>query len=253
MPLDSPITDASRVEAEEHIRDHSLAEAARIARLSRVREFVLGAQDGLLVPLGVVTGMAAANPSRSLIIVAGLAEAVAGAVAMGSGSYLASEAEEKLYVAEIADEGQEIVDFPERETAELAVVLEDEGLPREQAAAVARGLAANPNVFLRTKVQKELGLSPDAGGAALGDALVVGLTYLGAAVIPLWPYLLFPISTALVISLVCTLGALFALGVAKGKVARMSLLRSGLQVAIIGSVSAGIGFAIGHLVSSIAG
>jgi len=253
MPLDSPVTNETRAEAEEHIRDHSLAEAARIARLSRVREFVLGAQDGLLVPLGVVTGMAAANPSRSLIIVAGLAEAVAGAVAMGSGSYLASEAEEKLYVAEIADEGQEIVDFPERETAELAVVLEDEGLPREQAEIVARGLAANPNVFLRTKVQKELGLSPDAGGAALGDALVVGLTYLGAAVIPLWPYLFFPITTALVISLICTLGALFALGVAKGKVARMSLLRSGLQVAIIGSVSAGIGFAIGHLVSSIAG
>jgi len=253
VPLDSSVTDSTRAEAEEHIRDHSLAEAARIARLSRVREFVLGAQDGLLVPLGVVTGVAAAHPSRSLIIVAGLAEAVAGAVAMGSGSYLASEAEEKLYAAEIADEGQEIVDFPERETAELAVVLEREGLPRAEAEVVARGLAANPNVFLRTKVQKELGLSPDAGGAALGDALVVGLTYLGAAVIPLWPYLFFPITLALVLSLICTLGALFALGVAKGKVARMSLLRSGLQVAIIGSISAGIGFAIGHLVSSIAG
>lgn len=87
MPLDSAVTDAARAEAEQHILGHSLGEAARIARLSRVREFVLGAQDGLLVPLGVVTGMAAANPSRSLIIIAGLAEAVAGAVAMGSGSY----------------------------------------------------------------------------------------------------------------------------------------------------------------------
>jgi vacuolar iron transporter family protein len=253
MALDSPVTTAARLEAEAHIRDHSLAEAARIARLSRIREFVLGAQDGLLVPLGVVTGMAAASPSRSLIIVAGLAEAVAGAVAMGSGSYLASEAEERLYVSEIEEEGKEIVDFPERETAELAVVLEHEGLPREQAESVARGLAANPNVFLRTKVEKELGLSPDAGGAALGDALVVGLTYLGAAIVPLWPYLFFPITTALVISLACTLVALFALGLIKGRIARMSLLRSGLQVAIVGSVSAGIGFAIGHLVSSIAG
>jgi VIT1/CCC1 family predicted Fe2+/Mn2+ transporter len=247
MPLDSAVTEAARAEAEQHILDHSLGEAARIARLSRVREFVLGAQDGLLVPLGVVTGMAAANPSRSLIIIAGLAEAVAGAVAMGSGSYLASEAEERLYVSEIEEEGREIIEFPERETAELAIVLENEGLPRGQAETVARGLAANPNV------EKELGLSADAGGAALGDALVVGLTYLGAAVIPLWPYLVFPIRTALIVSLVCTLAALFALGVAKGKVARMPLLRSGLQVAIIGSVSAGIGFAIGHLVSSIAG
>jgi VIT1/CCC1 family predicted Fe2+/Mn2+ transporter len=253
VALDSAVTEAARAEAELHIREHSLGEASRIARLSRVREFVLGAQDGLLVPLGVVTGMAAANPSRSLIIVAGLAEAVAGAVAMGSGSYLASEAEERLYVSEIEAEGLEVEAFPERETAELAVVLEHEGLPRAQAEAVARGLAADPNVFLRTKIQKELGLSPDAGGAALGDALVVGLTYLGAAVVPLWPYLLFAIRPALIVSLVCTLAALFGLGIAKGKIARMALLRSGVQVALIGSVSAGIGFAIGHLVSSIAG
>jgi hypothetical protein len=148
-----------RAEAERHIADHSLGEAARIGRLSRIREFVLGAQDGLLVPLGVVTGMAAAHPARSLIVVAGLAEAVAGAISMGGGSYLASEAEEQLYVSEIAAEGREIDEFPERETDELTIVLEREGLSREQAEMVAHGLASNPNVFLRTKVEKELGIS----------------------------------------------------------------------------------------------
>jgi vacuolar iron transporter family protein len=253
MPLDSPVTASARSDAEQHIAEHALDEAARIARLSRIREVVLGAQDGLLVPLGVVTGMAAAHPGRTLIVVAGLAEAVAGAVAMGSGSFLASEAEERLYAAEIRSEGQEIVDFPERETAELALVLEQEGLPRAQAEQVATGLAANPNVFLRTKVQKELGLSPDVGGAALGDALVVGGTYLGAAIVPLWPYLVFSLHTALLVSLLCTLAALFALGVAKGRVAHMPIVASGLQVAIVGSISAGLGYAIGRLVSAIAG
>jgi VIT1/CCC1 family predicted Fe2+/Mn2+ transporter len=253
VPLDTPITDEIRVIAEEHIRDHALGEAERIAKLSRIREFVLGAQDGLLVPLGVVTGMAAAHPGRTLIIVAGLAEAVAGAVAMGSGSFLASDAEEKLYAAEIRDEGKEIADHPERETAELALILEGEGLPRPHAEQVALNLAANPNVFLRTKVQKELGLSPDTGGAALGDALVVGCTYLCAAIVPLWPYLLFPLTTALVVSLSCTLMALFALGIFKGRLARMAILTSGLQVAIIGSLSAGLGFAIGRIVNAIAG
>ncbi len=247
------ITPEMRAEAEEHIRDHALGEAERIAKLSRIREFVLGAQDGLLVPLGVVTGMAAAHPTRSLIIVAGLAEAVAGAIAMGSGSFLASEAEEKLYASEIEDEGQEIVEHFDREVAELAIVLEQEGLPKDQSEHVALGLAANPEVFLRTKVQKELGLSPDQGGAAFGDALVVGGTYLLAAIVPLWPYLLFSVHTALIASLICTLGALFGLGIAKGFVARMALIKSGLQVAIVGSVSAGVGFAIGHFVTVISG
>jgi vacuolar iron transporter family protein len=247
------ITDAQRAEAHEHIRDHALGEAERIARLSRIREFVLGAQDGLLVPLGVVTGMAAANPARSLLIVAGLAEAFAGAVAMGSGSYLASRAEEQLFESEIADETQEIVDHHDREVAELALVLEEEGLPRPQAESVALGLAANPNVFVRTKVQKELGLSPDLGAAALGDAFVVGCTYLVAAIIPLWPYFFMAVRSALWVSVTCTLVALFGLGLAKARVARMPWLPSALQVLAIGSLSAGLGYLIGHLVSGWAG
>ncbi|MFN8215352.1 MAG: VIT1/CCC1 transporter family protein [Solirubrobacterales bacterium] len=245
---------ARREAARQHIEEHALGEAQRIERASRIREFVLGAQDGLLVPLGVVTGMAAANPGRAAILVAGFAEAVAGCIAMGGGSYLASEAEEALYRAEIADEGQEVTDEPEREQAELALILEDEGLPRGDAERVAAGLAANPDVFLRTKVQKELGLSPDVGGAALGDALVVGLTYLGAAFIPLWPYAVLPlIAPALLVSLACTLVALFALGVIKGTVARQRRGFAGLQVLLIGGVSAGVGFAIGHLITAIVG
>ncbi len=258
IPLDPVAEHADdeslRARARDHIRDHATKEAARIERLSRVREFVLGAQDGLLVPLGVVTGMAAANPGRSAILVAGIAEAVAGCIAMGGGSYLASEAEEGLYVAEIADERREIDEHRDREIAELALVLEAEGLPREAAERVAAGLAANESVFLRTKVQKELGLSPDVGGAAIGDALVVGLTYMGAAVIPLWPYLFLPlISPALFTSLGCTLLALFALGVVKGRIARQVLMRAGLQVMLIGSASAAVGFGIGHLVTGITG
>ena len=188
-----------------------------------------------------------------MIIVAGLAEAVAGAISMGGGSFLASRAEEQLYATEIEQERLEIEQFPDREVAELALILEGEGLERAQAESVAQGLASNPNVFLRTKVQKELGLSPDSGGAAVGDAIVVGCTYLGAAVVPLWPYFFFSLHVALVVSLVCTLVALCAVGVAKGRVTRLSLVRSAIEVAIVGSVSAGVGYAIGHVVTAVAG
>ncbi len=253
MPLDSPITTSARDAATEHVASHVRGEQARIERLSRIRELVLGAQDGLLVPLGVVTGMAAANPGKAAILVAGFAEAVAGAIAMGGGSFLASEAEEQFYLAEIADERAEIVDHPERETAELAIALEDEGLPRVQAEEVARGLAANPNVFLRTKVQKELGLSPDVGGAALGDGVVVGFSYLIAAGIPLWPYVFFDRLTAFPISLACTLVALFGLGILKGMLGRQRRALAGTQVLVIGAVSAAVGFGIGHVVTAIVG
>lgn len=247
----SVLDPAQRAGAERHIREHVEGERSRIERLSRIRELVLGVQDGLLVPLGVVSGMAAANPGRAAILVAGLAEAVAGAIAMGAGSYLASEAEEAFYRAEIEDERREVDEYPQREQAELAIALEREGLPPVEAVQVARGLAANPNVFLRTKVEKELGLSPEVGGAALGDGLVVGLSYLCAAIVPLWPYVALARLTALPVSVACTLVALFALGVFKGRVGRQRRGLAGLQVLLIGGVSASVGFGIGHLVTAL--
>ena len=70
---------------------------------------------------------------------------------------------------------------------------------------------------------------------------------------PLWPDFVLPLNIALAISLTCTLLALFAVGVAKGRVTHLSLLRSGAQVMIVGSASAGVGFAIGHIVTSVYG
>ena len=110
--------------------------------------------------------MAAANPGRGPILVAGLAEAVAGCIPMGGGSYLASEAEEALYAAEIADEGKEVEDEPVR--AELALVLEDEGLPRADAERVAAGLAADPRVFLRRRCRRSSGCLPTSAAPRAG-------------------------------------------------------------------------------------
>ena len=88
----------------EELRERVLGERGRIARLSRIRELVLGFQDGLLVPLGVVTGLAGAAAGATAIIVGGLAEAAAGALAMGTGAYLSSQAENQLFRSEIAAE-----------------------------------------------------------------------------------------------------------------------------------------------------
>jgi vacuolar iron transporter family protein len=98
-----------------------------------------------------------------------------------------------------------------------------------------------------------LGLSPDLGAAALGDAVVVGGTYLLAAIIPLWPYFFMALHSALWVSIACTLVALAGVGIAKARVARMAWLPSAIQVVVIGSLSAGLGYLIGHLVSGWAG
>jgi VIT1/CCC1 family predicted Fe2+/Mn2+ transporter len=224
-----------------------LGERERISRLSRVRELVLGFQDGLLVPLGVVTGLAGASVSITAIIVGGVAEAAAGALAMGTGAFLASQAENQLFKSEIADEESELADHPSVERAELELLLREEGLTEADARIASEAIARSKHALIKTKVEKELGLAYGEAETALGDAAVVGASYAVAALIPLWPYFIWGVGVALPVSLAATGLALFTLGVAKGRVARMALARSGLQVLVIGGASAGIGYLIGSL------
>ncbi len=232
----------------EPLRRRVLGERSRIARSSRIRELVLGFQDGLLVPLAVVTGLAGAQVASATVLVGGLAEAAAGAVAMASGAFLASQAENHLFATEIADEREELADHPEVERLELELLLREEGLGEEDARAAAEIVGRSPLAFVKTKVEKELGLPYGDTETALGDAAVVGGMYALGAVVPLWPYFLWSIGTALVVSLAATAVALAGLGFAKGKVTGTSLLGSGAQVLAVGGASAAIGWLIGAFI-----
>src|SRR5437763_17052790 len=80
------------------------AERDRIARLERIRQLVFGSLDGLLVPLGVVSGVAAGTGSTRAVIVAGIAEAFAGALSMGAGEFIAGRSEAQVQLAEVKKE-----------------------------------------------------------------------------------------------------------------------------------------------------
>jgi VIT1/CCC1 family predicted Fe2+/Mn2+ transporter len=82
-------------------------ERKKVARLSQIRELVFGAEDGLLVPLGVVSGVAAATTNNFYVLIAGLAEAFAGSISMGAGAYLSSKAEHEVQQWAISRERSE--------------------------------------------------------------------------------------------------------------------------------------------------
>lgn len=79
-----------------------LKEKERVGRISQIKELVFGSQDGLLVPLGVVTSVAGAFSNNHIVIVAGVAEALAGSFSMATGAYLASQAERQVHLNEVA-------------------------------------------------------------------------------------------------------------------------------------------------------
>src|SRR5271167_4615152 len=93
-----------------------------------VRDVVIGMADGLTVPFALAAGLAAAVSSTHVIVTAGLAEIVAGAIAMGLGGYLAARTDAEHYIAERSRENWEIDNLRDKEIQEVAGIFEGYGL-----------------------------------------------------------------------------------------------------------------------------
>ena len=136
-------------------------ERKKVARLSQIRELVFGAEDGLLVPLGVVSGVAAATTNNFYVLIAGLAEAFAGSISMGAGAYLSSKAEHEVQQWAISRERSEVETVPVIEKKEIEILFKSEGLSPTDASRVADLITTSKKSWIRTMVEKELGLSMD--------------------------------------------------------------------------------------------
>ncbi len=229
------------------------AEKQRIERLSRVRQLVFGSLDGLLVPLGVVSGVAGGTGNSRIVIVAGIAEAFAGALSMGAGEFISSRAEAQVQQTEVRKELEEIHQRPAYELREMAQLLEHEGVAAEDATRIATTLSRYPSAYQKTMVEKELGLQIEANTVQTPEALTMGASYIVGSIAPLIAYFFFPVRVALPLSLVLTLLALVAVGVIKGNLAHLNLVRSVVEVVVVGVVSAFGGYVLGTLIPHLFG
>lgn len=233
--------------------DELSTEAERIERLSSIREVVFGAQDGLVSTFAVVAGLAASGVGHAVVLLGGLVSAAAGVLSMSIGTFLASRAQRQLHEAELERERREIHDHPGEEVAELMAALAARGMARIDALEVARRIARHPDLLLSTLATFELGLAPQRLGNPVRDAFVMATAFGGASVVPLLPFLLGRVLPAFAVSGALTLVALFAVGVMKARVAGVSPIRSGLEVAALAAASGILSFGLGRLASLMLG
>ena len=220
----------------------------RVASLGRLREIVFGAQDGILSTVALVTSVAVAVDQTSTVLVAGLAAALAGMISMGTGAYLGSRAEQDVQQAEIAREARELEEKPAEELAELTVLFQREGKSYEEASHLADEIAEDKELWLRTLVEKELGISYEGTTSPWRDALAMASSFIPAAMVPIIPHMFLGGELAIAISVGASLVALFVLGVGKGRLVQKSPILQGLEILGIGAVSAAIGFALGDVI-----
>jgi VIT1/CCC1 family predicted Fe2+/Mn2+ transporter len=93
-----------------------------------ITDVVIGMSDGLTVPFALAAGMSGAVQSNSIVITAGVAEIVAGCIAMGLGGYLAGKTELEHYQSELKREFSEVEEVPEKEMNEVKEIFGEYGI-----------------------------------------------------------------------------------------------------------------------------
>lgn len=229
-------------------------ERRRASLLGDVREAIFGAQDGLVSTLAVVSTVSGATNDRFPVLIAGIATGLAGIFSMAAGEYLSSKSQREIALAQIAGERERVAARRDDVRAELAYMLQEDGLPSDDAALVSEVMARHPEVLLNSKVEKEFGVAvEEAHGSPLQGAVVMGVAFGLGALAPILPYLLLPVGLAVYVSVLATAGVLFAIGVVKTRWTRGQPLWSGVEILIIGAVAGIVGYFFGSVLPTLLG
>ncbi|HEX8950424.1 MAG TPA: VIT1/CCC1 transporter family protein [Polyangia bacterium] len=233
--------------------DHSHPEHHEEAsRGAALRNFVFGTSDGLVTVLAFVAGVSASLATRKLVLMAGVAEMFAGAVSMGLGAFLGTRAERDWYERERKREESEVAKIPHLEREELRDIYRKKGLDGETLERVVDAFTANEKRWVDIMMSEELGLQP-VEGSAWSAGLIVGVSYVLAAAVPLLPYFFLVGTRALLASMAITAVGLWGIGVAKARLTQRPELRAGFETMLTGLVGTAICWSIGRVVAHIAG
>lgn len=227
--------------ADDHVEKHFL-------NSETVRDVVIGMADGLTVPFALAAGISAAIASTRIVVTAGLAEIVAGAIAMGLGGYLAARSDQEHFLSEEMREYAEIEKLPEQERKELREIFAQYDLDGPEVDAIVSAISADKRRWVDFMMRFELGLEkPDPKRAPI-SAATIAAAYATGGLIPLAPYIFQDdIHRALTHSAVVTGFALLIFGAVKGKLTGADPLKAGAQTLFVGGLAAGAAFYLASL------
>lgn len=213
-----------------------------------ITDIVIGMSDGLTVPFALAAGLSGAVDSNALVVTAGIAEIVAGSIAMGLGGFLAGQTEVEHYDAEQKREYWEIENLRQREIDETKEIFADMGLSPELQEKVTQEIAKDKNKWVEFMMKYELGLEKPDPNQARKSALTIGISYALGGMVPLLPYFFTSTpSEGLIWSAVTTLICLFIFGYFKSKATGQHPWLGALKVTLIGAVAAAAAFGVAKL------
>lgn len=212
---------------------------------SRLSDIILGGQDGLVNVLGVILGVAAATSDARIVIAAGLAATFAESISMGAVAYTSTLANDDLYLSEREREYRHIHLAPDVEIEEIRDIYRKKGFEGDTLDKIVDVITSNPDVWVNVMMSEEFQMTPPEKSNAFISALIVGFSALAGSLIPLFPFFFLNVAMSIAISILVAALTLFVVGVYKARVTVGKPLRSGVQMAVIGTVSALAGYVVG--------
>ena len=233
-----------------------LAQRARARSSGWFRAAVFGANDGLVSNFSLVLGMAGAGSSPQVVLLAGLAGLLAGALSMAAGEYISVRSQRELLEAASQElDRPTLRALADQEAEELGLVFRARGMAVDQAERRAAALRAGGD-------DQPAGGDGDAGtdvagtdvvGSAVGAAGFSFVSFAAGAAIPILPFLVTTGTAAILAAAIVVGVALFATGATVGVLTGGSLLGRGLRQLGIGAVAALVTYGLGRLFNTIVG
>lgn len=212
------------------------------------RAGVFGFSDGLVSNVSLIIGFAAGGVDSSVVRLAGIAAAVAGAASMAAGEWVSISAQNELVEREMALELRELKLHPEAETSELAAMYRQHGMSREQASASAKEVMRDPERAVIVHAREEFGLDAANLPNPIQIAFISLLTFLAGAMLPVLPWLVIDGNSAKYSSVVVAIIAAAVAGGAIGQQAERSKVTSAVRQVAIMLLAVSVTYVIGRLV-----
>lgn len=227
----------------DHIEPH-------IKESNYIRDVVFGFGDGVNTSLGIVAGIGGATVGVDIVILAAIIGMFTGAKAMAVQNYLAVKSQIEILQSEIKREEYEIENTPEEEREEIVEIYKAKGFAGEELNMVVNKITSNKVVWLKTMLTEELGLNLEILGSPIKGAIVMFISFLVGGILPILPYFIVKTGlinnfTALLIAISISLTSSFVIGAIKGRLAKKSWIKGGLEMSLLGTGIALLGYGIG--------
>lgn len=229
--------------SDRHVEPH-------IKESSYIRDVVFGFGDGVNTSLGIVAGIGGATIGVDIVILAAIIGMFTGAKAMAVQNYLAVKSQREILESEIKREEYEIENKPEDERKEIEQIYKAKGFEGDELKMVVDRITSDKEIWLKTMLTEELGLNLEIIGNPIKGAIVMFVSFLIGGVLPILPYFIVKIGfinnfVALMIAISISLVSSFIIGAIKGKLAKKSWIKGGLEMSLLGTGIALLGYGIG--------